>query len=127
MSFSWEDFAVLAGELLEASDRSQVPQAAIRTSLGRSYYALFGVARDLLRERGCSIRRESEHAGVRRALSESSDEIERHVGAALVELFRWRATADYNAAPGVPLTRELAEHACSVSRSAIEALQASRN
>jgi len=126
MSFGWQDFETLAREVLDGVDESTVPEAAVRTALGRSYYAVFGVARDMLRARGVNLRRESEHAGVRRALSNSADVVEQQTGAALAELFRWRAIADYDARPALPLTRELAEHAYLVSRSSLSALRPQR-
>ena len=124
MSFDWEDFTTLAGELLETADSSEVPDAAIRAAVGRTYYALFGLATDMLKARKEEIPRQSAHATVRRLLGESANPIERNIGVTLVELFRYRVMADYELAPSVPLTLELAKHCQLVGRSAVAALQA---
>jgi uncharacterized protein (UPF0332 family) len=124
MSFDWGDFSTLSGELLETCEQSVVPKAAIRAALGRTYYALFNVARGLLEARGHDIPRKSAHATVRRVLGESDDARERNLSLTLADLFRLRAMADYDPSPAVPLTLEMARHAYLVGESALKTLRA---
>ena len=123
MSFAWGDFSTLARELIDNSGESEVPEAAIRASLGRSYYAVFGVARNMVREDGETVARHSAHASLRRILAESTDARRRRAARALSRLFRLRIEADYYASPGIPLTRELAEEACLVAEAALQTLR----
>lgn len=122
MRFAWGDFSTLARELLEVSKESEVPEAAIRGALGRSYYAVFGVAREAARDRDIVIPQHSAHASLRRALATSSDPQDRMIARALSRLFRLRLEADYYATPGLPLTRELAEAAAEVADNALAIL-----
>jgi hypothetical protein len=78
---------------------------------------------DMLKSRDMEIPRHSAHATVRRLLGESDNPIERNIGMALVELFRYRVMADYELSSSVPLTLALAEHCQLVGGSALTALQ----
>ncbi len=123
MRFDWGEFNTLAGELLETASISSVPEATVRAALGRTCYAVFGIARDVLEARGVEIPDKKAHATVRRVLGTSNEEIEQSIGLTLNDLFRLRVMADYDASPGVPLTIEVAQQAYLVGTSAVTMLK----
>ena len=106
MSFDWSSFADLAEELIEHRHQSRAAQACVRTSISRSYYAVFGQAKSLLEGRGHSPGTENTHEWVRRFYGRSSRRDERQVAAHLGRLRDLRRRADYEDSPAQPLTAD---------------------
>jgi len=52
MSFDWTDFLTLAEALKSAPDSPGPPEAALRSSVSRAYYAAFHYAMNVAREEG---------------------------------------------------------------------------
>ena len=86
------DFHALAVRL--ASGRGSAER---RTSIGRSYYAAFNVAMEMLRSMGFRIgRAAAAHGEVRLCLSNSGDAEVVLVASELGKLHTWRIRADYD-------------------------------
>jgi uncharacterized protein (UPF0332 family) len=96
MSFCWEDFIKLSKELLESSRNNPLEAAYLRTSLSRSYYGVFCLARNyLITYKNIRIPRTDTHNFVRNEFINSQDDNERIVGSYLLGLWRYRKNADY--------------------------------
>jgi uncharacterized protein (UPF0332 family) len=124
MSFDWSSFAVLAQELVEQRGTSRAAQACARTSISRSYYAVFGQARRLLEARGHSPGTTNVHEWVRRFYERSAEREERQVATHLSRLRDLRRKADYEDAPQPALTAQDATLASGLATQAIEKLSA---
>jgi hypothetical protein len=91
------DFHSLAVRLCSAPTGSP---AEFRTAIGRSYYAVFNVAADHLRQQGFSIGKgAAAHGEVQKCLMNSADPAVIAVGTELSFLHTNRNRADYHLAP----------------------------
>jgi hypothetical protein len=106
MSFDWAD---LAGDLIDNHDQARSPEAVLRASIGRSYYAAFCTARDELEEQGLNVPRSGAHGVVGRHYGASSDAIGREIGANLGRLLKQRLIADYDRSPRKAISPNLAK------------------
>ena len=97
MSFDWCDFLVLARELQKQAATSIGPEAWLRSSLSRAYYAAFQIARQDLRLKGRYVPgpRDNVHAYVRDAYKQDGDPSRRKIGMHLDRLRQDRNAADY--------------------------------
>lgn len=85
------DFLTLADRLSAGTTAAEH-----RTAIGRSYYALFNVAADTLRQLGFHVRRSaSAHGEVQLCLHNSGDPEVQAVASELGDLHSWRNRADY--------------------------------
>src|SRR5690348_11360575 len=85
-----EDFIALAGNLAVTE---QAGEAIYRTSVSRSYYGAFHVARALFQSLGLKLSRD--HGDYQRCLIEAGDPQSTILGRHLNELHGYRIRADY--------------------------------
>jgi hypothetical protein len=108
MSFDWSQYFDVAKELYEQAKNAPQPlqEAKYRASISRAYYAVFGKARDQLRQidrireprplldtNGLSI---GVHQYVRYTFQQSSEPNRQTVGVNLDRLRQYRNVADYD-------------------------------
>lgn len=94
MSFDWKYYLDLAGELIQFN-KPNLTEACNRTSISRSYYAVFGIAKKLLAEKGEIIPSENVHQFVREKFNGSPKSVEKRIGGNLGKLWLERKEADY--------------------------------
>ena len=99
-----EKFLSIAFELLGRDS-----EYAWRTSIGRSYYAAFGVVRERLALRNVTFANQGVHTAVYKHLMAHSDKDVRGAGAELKRVFEARKDADYEL--GKTVTSDDAEDA----------------
>lgn len=100
MSFSWDTYIVIADELKQIGDNllanhnSDHAEAAFRSSISRSYYALFRPSRDYLEKRSIYL---PSHSGADHRKVKKYMKIEDYqIFTTLVDLSRWRTACDYD-------------------------------
>jgi len=98
MSFDWKYYLDLASELIKFENPS-LREACDRTSVSRSYYAVFGIAKKWLIEKGESIPFEDSHKFVREKFIASPKRVEKRIGGDLGKLWLERKDADYEESP----------------------------
>jgi hypothetical protein len=115
MSFDWSQYLRLAEELAGQGTAPSSPEAKLRSSVSRSYYAAYCTARNHLRDvDGLVIPRDDAHKFVREAFANSADTSRKQVGADLDRLRIDRNKTDYDdmdlmaGMRGLPLTTALA-------------------
>ena len=98
MSFDWCDYLTLAKELWKQAATSVSPEASLRSSLSRAYYATFQIARQDLMQNGeySPSAGGNVHAHVRDAFRQDVDESRRKIGIELDRLRHDRNAADYD-------------------------------
>jgi hypothetical protein len=96
MPFDWNLYIELAKELLDGQ-RGKVPfqEAHLRTSISRSYYGVYCIARNYLKDKNIQIPDRDPHKFVREVYSASSNGQEMRIGENLGRLLRRRNIADY--------------------------------
>lgn len=97
MSFCWDNYIQLAEELLDNSKNNIIEEAYLRTSISRSYYGVFCLARNyLINIKQIQIPVRDTHNFVKSVFVSSTNENEKKVGEYLKNLWRQRKKADYN-------------------------------
>ena len=97
MTFDWAEYLALAQELAGQAGGAAGPEARLRSSVSRAYYAAFCNARNFLRDvKHVSIPRENVHSFVISLFQRGADNNEKKVGADLDRLRRARNQADYD-------------------------------
>jgi uncharacterized protein (UPF0332 family) len=61
MDFEWTQYIDLAEQLIEYANNSVLKSAYYRSSVSRSYYGVFCIARDKIKEEGFDIRQHDSH------------------------------------------------------------------
>lgn len=108
MSFDWIDYLKIAKELLEDADNTQIQEAYYRSSISRTYYAVFSILRikaDLEKYMPSS----NIHMKVIDYYKNSNISNEKQIGDLLDKLRTLRNTADYNRNKNI--NKEYAERA----------------
>lgn len=96
MPFDWNLYIELAKELLDGQrGKDPVQGAHLRTSISRSYYGIYCIARNYLKDKGIQISDREPHKFVREIYSASASGQEMRIGENLGRLLRRRNTADY--------------------------------
>lgn len=112
MSFRAKMYVQLAGELIACSKNPSFEEAYLRSSVSRSYYGVFLVARSLAeRNRGSSIPNRGTHTIVREHYLLSSDRTDQKIGRALTNLMLERKQADYESGDAFDEARASTAHA----------------
>ena len=94
--FDWAEYLILAEELAERQDN----EAALRSSVSRAYYAVFGTARKRLRDEGAHVLETGQaHIEVWNTYASSDQRLRREIGEYGHILRRKRNDADYNDSP----------------------------
>ncbi len=97
MSFDWSKYVELAEKLIEQEKDEKLESAYYRSSVSRSYYGAYCLARDLLISKGFDIPRIDAHRAVREAFQQGSNRVIKKVGEDLRRLWGERKNADYDA------------------------------
>ncbi|MEC4686542.1 MAG: HEPN domain-containing protein [Nitrospirota bacterium] len=97
MSFDWSEYVELAEKLIEQEKDEKIESAYYRSSVSRSYYGTYCLARDLLLSKGFNIPRTNTHMAVREAFQQGSNRVIKQVGEGLGRLWSERKNADYDA------------------------------
>ncbi|MCI0602501.1 hypothetical protein L0156_05760 [bacterium] len=105
MSFPWKSYIDLAGELLNTANISAIQEAYLRSAISRSYYGVFGIARNYLIRNGVRIPFVDTHKFVSTQYQKSSVRTRKEIGEKLKRLWRERKTADYDESTGIGLAR----------------------
>jgi uncharacterized protein (UPF0332 family) len=96
MPFDWNLYIELAKELLDGQrGKDPFQEAHLRTSISRSYYGIYCIARNYLKDKDIQIPDKDPHKSVREIYSASSNWIEIRIGESLGRLLRRRNIADY--------------------------------
>jgi uncharacterized protein (UPF0332 family) len=75
MSFDWSKYVELAEKLIEQEKDEKIESAYYRSSVSRSYYGAYCLARDLLFSKGFNIPRTNTHMAVREAFQQGSNRV----------------------------------------------------
>ena len=94
MSFDWGLYIQLADELINQQRTQTLQEAYLRSSISRSYYGVFCIARNFLSKR-VTIPRFNTHKFVIKQYRNSPDKTEKKIGKDLSSLCRERKSADY--------------------------------
>jgi hypothetical protein len=101
VSFQWEEYLVLAGELSRKGG-----EAATRSAISRAYYAAYHVARRHQGSKNTVVTKGGSHGAVWRALRESGNRNWRKAGNQGRDILEYRGEADND--DSVPeLTRKM--------------------
>jgi uncharacterized protein (UPF0332 family) len=99
MSFDWEEFLILAHELVGKSTRSAHEDAKMRSAISRAYYAAFNRAKSYLIDKDYdrSIPTDGRaHEEVKNKFLNHDDERRQRIGTNLERILKDRKRADYN-------------------------------
>ena len=97
MSFYWKDYLDLAHKLINDSQSDTLEEAYLRSSVSRSYYSIFCLARNFLENnKGKTFGKYDIHKEVRNEFINSADISEQMVGQILFDLRTDRNDADYD-------------------------------
>ncbi|GMT47865.1 MAG: hypothetical protein IEMM0007_1431 [bacterium] len=118
MSFDWSEYVELAEKLIEQEKDKKIEAAYYRSSVSRSYYGAYCLARDLLRGNGFDIPRTEAHKAVREAFQQDGRSVNRKVGEDLKRLWGERKNADYDAPQ--PFDKVRAEKALKLAKKLLE-------
>jgi len=94
MGFNWELYVLLSEKLLSWSEKD-LEEACLRTSISRSYYGVFCIARNRLIAKGVTIPRIDTHKFVREKYQTSQKKVEKKIAKNLRRLWNERKDADY--------------------------------
>ncbi|PIU60817.1 MAG: hypothetical protein COS84_12000 [Armatimonadetes bacterium CG07_land_8_20_14_0_80_40_9] len=94
MSFGWQFYLNLAKILIDER-KANIEEAYLRTSISRSYYGVFCIARNILKGKGLKIPRTDLHKYVITQYKKSTNPIEEKIGESLARLRKKRNKADY--------------------------------
>ena len=94
MSFDWHKYVILANDLMGATKTEDMEEAYFRSSVSRSYYGVFSLARN--KKNLQKNEEKNVHRKVIDAYKNSSSKTEKKVGHNLDELRRLRNYADYD-------------------------------
>lgn len=122
MSFDWPDYLALASNLHADGGNAPLEDAKYRASISRAYYAVFCVARNLVRDEGSAriSKTGEDHETVRKAYATHGDERRRKIALHLVRLRSYRSQADYDDV--VPGLAKLSEHTLIAAKAALDKL-----
>ena len=95
MSFDWGLYIQLADELINQQRTKTLQEAYLRSSISRSYYGVFCIARNFLISKGVIIPMANTHKFVIKQYWNSQDKTEKKIGKDLSSLCRERKDADY--------------------------------
>ncbi|MHB8280792.1 MAG: hypothetical protein ACYDIA_24590 [Candidatus Humimicrobiaceae bacterium] len=96
MSFCWKDYINLSQDLIILARNSPIEKAFLRTSISRSYYGVFCIARNYLKNNKNLIINSTEtHKFVIDTFKNSQDNSEQLIGQYLASLRKERNDADY--------------------------------
>ncbi len=118
MSFDWSEYVELAEKLIEQDKDKKIESAYYRSSVSRSYYGAYCLARDLLINKGFYISRTDAHKTVREAFQQDSRSVTKKVGEDLKRLWGERKNADYDAPESFDKVR--AEKALKLAKKLLE-------
>ena len=117
MPFQPEKFLYTARNLYTANSEHD-----LRTAVGRSYYAVFGVVRELVASKGIELPGRSEHNFLYELLKAQTEPKLKELGHDLRRLFTKRVTADYDF--GATVTEDDAADAYELARDILADVQA---
>lgn len=95
MKFDWLLYLKVADELMKLPG-AQLQEAGFRSSTSRSYYGVFGEAREILEDRGYKFDRRNIHQEVIKTLKDAPNLSQREAGVYLDMLRKERNMADYD-------------------------------
>lgn len=95
MCFDWNLYVQLADELINHHKTASLQEAYLRTSISRSYYGVFCIARNFLISKGIYMQKTDTHKFVSDQYVDSNNRIEKKIGQDLNRLRRRRRNADY--------------------------------
>ena len=122
MSFCWKDYLQLANELIESSKNSNIEEAYLRSSISRSYYGIFCIARNyLVDKKGATIEKDDTHKFVREKFITSNNQSEQIVGEILKNFRFDRNKVDYN--DNCSFNYQYANNICTWSNCALNKLK----
>ena len=110
MSFDWELYVQLSGELISYQRTPTLQEAYLRSAISRSYYGVFCIARNLLISKGATIPRTDTHKFIRTKYQRSPHRTEKEIGDGLRRLWRERKDADYEDRATVDIKRARTAH-----------------
>jgi len=94
---NWSDYLKLAKELIQTSSQSHCKEAALRSSISRSYYAAFCTTRNYLLGKKCSLPSDNTiHREIRITLEQSGNTENLRIAQNLKRLHNMRKKADYD-------------------------------
>ncbi|MBF0464409.1 MAG: hypothetical protein HQK88_08440 [Nitrospirae bacterium] len=98
MIFKWSEYIELSEQLINNGESSDIKSAYYRTSISRSYYGVYCIAADKVKDyRGSDIPKGDSHTYIKDIFSNSSGRIAKIIGEELKWLRSERVKADYNA------------------------------
>lgn len=115
MTFDWKSYVQLADELINYPRIVSIEEAYLRTSISRSYYGVFCIARNILIRRNVNIPFADTHKFVRLKYQNSPDKVEKKIGDSLKRLWKDRKNADYDDKAHVDKKRAETAYLLSVS------------
>ncbi|MCS6955587.1 MAG: HEPN domain-containing protein [Candidatus Calescibacterium sp.] len=103
MQFDWKYFLQVAKELIQKADsqdkgtNDNIIQAYLRTSISRTYYAIFNIVKEIYENRIAKLkcRKSNVHMILIHSLTESNEDFERKVGELLNNIRKMRNISDY--------------------------------
>lgn len=110
MSFDWELYIQLAGELISHQRIPSIQEAYLRSAISRSYYGVYGIASNLLIRKGITFPPNNIHKFVRYRYQNSLDRTEKAIGDKLHRLLRERIDADYKDDATIDIKRTQTAH-----------------
>lgn len=110
MSFPWRSFVDLAYELLKTPSNSTLEEASFRSAVSRSYYGVFGIAKNYLAANKVKIPIVDTHKFVSSQYQKSPNKNRREIGEKMKRLWRERKAADYDESAKIDLKRAEISH-----------------
>ena len=104
MSFDWGLYIQLADELINQQRTQTLQEAYLRSSISRSYYGVFCIARNFISKR-VGIQRFDTHKFVREQYRNSQDKTEKKIGKDLQSLWHEMKVADYENSATININR----------------------
>ncbi|MFZ3073879.1 MAG: hypothetical protein WA093_01985 [Minisyncoccales bacterium] len=99
--FDWNNYLVLAENLLSPKDDGTYDEACLRTAVSRAYYAVFHCARDFAINKNnillqdIKLQKHTEHTSLQEFFSGDTDLRYKQIGADLSRLHKKRVDCDY--------------------------------
>ena len=119
MSFSWNDFLILAEKLANHPDPT-VDEASFRTATSRAYYAAFNESKDYaVRKLGFAPTKGPDVHKLLRITFENSGMTE--IAHSLDRLREWRNACDYDSA--MPVSAQYSTNAVAVAKKVLQKLK----
>ncbi|MEO5355869.1 MAG: HEPN domain-containing protein [Nitrospirae bacterium YQR-1] len=98
MIFKWSEYIELSEQLINNGESSDIKSAYYRTSISRSYYGVYCIAKDKVEEYlGDKVPKGDSHTFVHDKFNYSSGRIAKKIGLDLQRLHIERKKADYDA------------------------------